>query len=241
MEEQDLRKNKVIKKILTIIALTFSVIALVGCSTKEDNKTTKNEDAVIKEDTSIPELVSIPQTNVVASTEKLPIATIKVKDYGSMELELYPSIAQNTVNNFISLANKGYYNGITFHRIVNKFMIQGGDPKGDGSGGPGYSIKGEFAANKIENKLLHKVGVISMARTAEVNSAGSQFFIMTSDADYLDGNYAGFGRIIKGLDVLTKLSEVKTAENDKPTKDVIIESITIDTKGIEYKEPEKIN
>ena len=177
---------------------------------------------------------------MVGSTKKLPIATIKVKDYGTMEVELYPNIAPNTVNNFIALAKKGYYDGLTFHRIIDNFMIQGGDPQGDGTGGPGYSIKGEFSANKVDNKLLHKVGVISMARSTEVDTAGSQFFIMTADATHLDGNYAGFGRVIKGLDVLTKLGKVKTGTNDKPAKDVVIESITIDTKGVEYKEPETI-
>jgi peptidyl-prolyl cis-trans isomerase B (cyclophilin B) len=238
-----MRKSNIIKKLSIMAIVTCSIIALVGCGAKEDttktDSTAKTEEVKQKEET--PELVSVPQTEVVGSTEKLPIATITVKDYGTMEVELYPNIAPNTVNNFISLAKKGYYNGITFHRIIDKFMVQGGDPQGNGAGGPGYSIKGEFSANKIENKLLHKVGVISMARSQDVNSAGSQFFIMTSDAPHLDGNYAGFGRVIKGLDVLTKLSKVKTGANDKPTKDVVIESITIDTKGVEYKEPEKVN
>lgn len=232
-----MKKSGIIKKITILAILTCSLVALVGCGSKEET-TTKTE--VSKKDDTITELVSLPQTDVVGSTEKLPIATIKVKDYGTMEVELYPNIAPNTVNNFIALAKKGYYDGLTFHRIIDNFMIQGGDPQGDGTGGPGYSIKGEFSANKVDNKLLHKVGVISMARSTEVDTAGSQFFIMTADATHLDGNYAGFGRVIKGLDVLTKLGKVKTGTNDKPAKDVVIESITIDTKGVEYKEPETI-
>lgn len=238
-----MRNSNIIKKLSIMAIVTCSIVALVGCGAKQDTTKTdskaKTEESKQKEDT--PELVSSPQTDVVGATEKLPVATITVKDYGTMEVELYPNIAPNTVNNFISLAKKGYYNGLTFHRIIDKFMVQGGDPQGNGSGGPGYSIKGEFSANKIENKLLHKIGVLSMARSQDVNSAGSQFFIMTADAPHLDGNYAGFGRVIKGLDVLTKLSKVKTGANDKPTKDVVIETITIDTKGVEYKEPEKVN
>jgi peptidyl-prolyl cis-trans isomerase B (cyclophilin B) len=217
-----MRMNSIIKRLTILAILACSLVVFVGCGSKE--ATTKTEES----------------TKQATTTGKLPIATIKVKDYGTMELELYPDIAPNTVNNFIYLAQKGTYNGLTFHRIIDKFMIQGGDPAGDGTGGPGYSIKGEFKANNFENKLLHEVGVISMARAADVNSAGSQFFIMTSVATNLDGNYAAFGKVIKGLDVLTTIGKVKTGANDKPSKDVIIESITIDTKGVEYKEPEKV-
>ncbi|WP_459836425.1 peptidylprolyl isomerase [Clostridium carnis] len=169
--------------------------------------------------------------------ENLPIATIVVKGYGTMEAELYPHIAPNTVNNFISLANKGFYNGLTFHRIIKGFMIQGGDPKGTGEGGPGYSIKGEFKSNGFENNLKHELGVLSMARTKIPDSAGSQFFIMTGTSSNLDGEYAAFGKIISGIDILEKVGVVKTSSNDRPVDEVIIESITVDTKGTDYKEP----
>ena len=209
-----MRKN-LKKYLLTMLATSLSLVVLVGCTSSKNNG--KKE----------------------GSTENLPIATIKIKDYGNIEAELYPDIAPNTVNNFISLANDGFYNNLTFHRIIEGFMIQGGDPEGTGGGGPGYSIKGEFKANGFENNLKHEKGVLSMARTNDPNSAGSQFFIMTEDASHLDGQYAAFGKVISGIDVLEKVEKVETDSNDKPKTDVIIESITVDTKGEKYKKPEK--
>lgn len=172
--------------------------------------------------------------------KELPIATIVIKNYGTIEAELYPHIAPNTVNNFISLANNGFYDGLTFHRIIKDFMIQGGDPNGNGSGGPGYSIKGEFTKNKFKNDLKHTEGVLSMARSQNKNSGGSQFFIMTKDSPHLDGQYAAFGKIIKGIDIVHEIENIKTGNNDKPEKDIVIESIKVDTKGIKYDAPEKI-
>lgn len=172
--------------------------------------------------------------------KELPIATIVIKNYGTIEAELYPHIAPNTVNNFISLANSGFYDGLTFHRIIKDFMIQGGDPNGNGSGGPGYSIKGEFTKNKFKNDLKHTEGVLSMARSQNKNSGGSQFFIMTKDSPHLDGQYAAFGKIIKGIDIVHEIENTKTGNNDKPEKDIVIESIKVDTKGIKYDAPEKI-
>ncbi|SFI99745.1 peptidyl-prolyl cis-trans isomerase B (cyclophilin B) [Terrisporobacter glycolicus] len=172
--------------------------------------------------------------------KELPIATIVIKNYGTIEAELYPHIAPNTVNNFISLANSGFYDGLTFHRIIKDFMIQGGDPNGNGSGGPGYSIKGEFTKNKFKNNLKHTEGVLSMARSQNKNSGGSQFFIMTKDSPHLDGQYAAFGKIIKGIDIVHEIENTKTGNNDKPEKDIVIESIKVDTKGIKYDAPEKI-
>lgn len=172
--------------------------------------------------------------------KELPIATIVIKNYGTIEAELYPHIAPNTVNNFISLANSGFYDGLTFHRIIKDFMIQGGDPNGNGSGGPGYSIKGEFTKNKFKNDLKHAEGVLSMARSQNKNSGGSQFFIMTKDSPHLDGQYAAFGKIIKGIDIVHEIENTKTGNNDKPEKDIVIESIKVDTKGIKYDAPEKI-
>ena len=176
-------------------------------------------------------------TTQVERPENLPIATIKVKDFGTIEAELYPDKAPNTVNNFISLANKDFYNGLTFHRVIKGFMIQGGDPDGDGTGGPGYTIKGEFTKNKFKNDLKHTEGVLSMARSQSKNSAGSQFFIMTNDAPHLDGLYASFGKVISGMDIVHKIENTETGFNDMPMKDVIIESIKVDTKGITYDEP----
>ena len=169
-----------------------------------------------------------------------PIATITMQDGGVMKLELYPDVAPNTVKNFIALANAGFYDGLTFHRIIAGFMIQGGDPNGTGSGGPGYSIKGEFTSNGFKNDLKHKRGVISMARTMVPDSAGSQFFIMHADYPYLDGEYAAFGMLLEGFDVLDAIATVQTNRNDAPLTPVVIDTIRVDTFGVDYGEPEKI-
>ena len=168
-----------------------------------------------------------------------PIVTITMNTGDVMKLELYPEIAPISVNNFISLVNKGFYDGIIFHRVIKGFMIQGGDPEGIGVGGPGYSIKGEFAANGFENKLKHTAGVLSMARSMNPNSAGSQFFIMHKDAPHLDGSYAAFGKIIEGMEVVNKIAEVRTDWNDKPMEPQVMEKVVVDTFGVEYPEPEK--
>ncbi len=170
---------------------------------------------------------------------KNPIVTFNMKGGDVFYVELYPDVAPNTVNNFISLVNKGFYNGLCFHRVIEGFMIQGGDPKGNGTGGPGYSIRGEFTKNGFKNNLKHKRGVISMARSMMPNSAGSQFFIMHADAPHLDGQYAAFGQVIDGMDVIDKIAAVNVDYNDKPLRDQIIESVTVDTDGEEYDEPEK--
>lgn len=168
-----------------------------------------------------------------------PIITIEMESGDIMKLELYPDVAPNTVKNFISLANKGYYNGLIFHRVIEGFMIQGGCPEGTGTGGPGYSIKGEFSQNGFKNDLKHEAGVISMARSMMPNSAGSQFFIMHKDAPHLDGAYAAFGKITEGMDVVNKIATVPTNFNDKPLEPQQIKSITVDTLGETYDEPEK--
>lgn len=167
-----------------------------------------------------------------------PIVTFEMKDGDKFYVELYPEVAPNTVNNFISLINKGFYNGLCFHRVIEGFMIQGGDPKGNGTGGPGYTIRGEFTKNGFKNNLKHKRGVISMARSMMPNSAGSQFFIMHADAPHLDGQYAAFGQVIDGMDVIDKIAEVNVDYNDKPLRDQVIKSVTVDTNGIEYDEPD---
>lgn len=167
-----------------------------------------------------------------------PIVTFEMKDGDVFYVELYPEIAPNTVNNFISLVKKGFYNGLCFHRVIEGFMIQGGDPKGNGTGGPGYTIRGEFSKNGFKNDLKHKRGVISMARSMMPNSAGSQFFIMHADAPHLDGQYAAFGQVIDGMDVIDKIAEVNVDYNDKPLRDQVIKSVMVDTNGVEYEEPE---
>ena len=163
-----------------------------------------------------------------------PIVTIQMKDLGTITVELYPDVAPNTVANFVTLAQSGFYDGLTFHRVIPGFMIQGGDPLGNGTGGPGYSIKGEFSQNGVKNDLKHTRGVISMARSMDPNSAGSQFFIMHADAPHLDGGYAAFGMVTDGLDVVDAIASVKTGANDKPVEDVVIEKMTVETFGVEY-------
>ena len=157
-----------------------------------------------------------------------PIVNIKIKDMGDIKAELYPEVAPITVENFVKLAGSGFYNGLTFHRIIPGFMIQGGDPEGTGLGGPGYSIKGEFAANGVPNSLIHTRGVLSMARSMNPDSAGSQFFIMHEDAPHLDGQYAAFGKVIEGIDVVDKVAAVKTDYNDRPLEPVVIEIMSVE-------------
>ncbi|WP_163194864.1 peptidylprolyl isomerase [Clostridium thermarum] len=169
-----------------------------------------------------------------------PIATIKMKNGGTLKAELYKDIAPNTVKNFVSLCNKGFYNGLIFHRVIPGFMIQGGDPDGNGTGGPGYSIKGEFTANGFKNDLKHTKGVLSMARAMHPDSAGSQFFIMVASAPHLDGQYAAFGKVLEGIEVADAIVSVPTDFRDKPYEDQVIESITVDTFGEELGEPEII-
>ncbi len=168
-----------------------------------------------------------------------PIVTIKMNTGDLIKVELYPEIAPNTVNNFISLVNKGFYNGVIFHRVISGFMIQGGDPKGVGTGGPGYSIKGEFTKNGFKNNLKHSRGVISMARSMLPNSAGSQFFIMHQNAPHLDGQYASFGKVIEGMEVVDKIASVETDYMDKPLTPQIMQEVTVDTFGVTYPDPEK--
>lgn len=168
-----------------------------------------------------------------------PIVTITMEDGSIIKVELYPEIAPNTVANFISLVKKGFYDGLTFHRIIRGFMIQGGCPQGTGTGGPGYHIKGEFSGNGVQNNLKHTKGVISMARAMDPNSAGSQFFIMHEDSPHLDGQYAAFGKVVEGIDAVDYIATVRTNPMDKPLTPVVIKSMTVDTKGKEYDEPVK--
>ena len=170
-----------------------------------------------------------------------PIVTIEMESGAVMTGELYPELAPNTVNNFIALANSGFYDGLIFHRVIPGFMIQGGCPQGNGMGGPGYEIDGEFSANGHKNDLKHTLGVLSMARTMAPNSAGSQFFIMVADAPHLDGQYAAFGMVIEGMDVVDEIAvQPRNMMTNKPKKPQVMKSVTVDTKGVEYPEPEKL-
>lgn len=168
-----------------------------------------------------------------------PVVTFTMENGDVMKAELYPDIAPVSVNNFISLIQKNFYDGLIFHRVIRGFMIQGGDPQGTGMGGPGYSIKGEFAANGFQNDLKHTEGVLSMARSMMPDSAGSQFFIMHKNAPHLDGSYAAFGKIIEGMDVVNKIAETPTDYSDRPLEDQKIAAVTVETFGVDYPEPEK--
>lgn len=169
-----------------------------------------------------------------------PIVTFTMENGDVMNAELYPDVAPNTVNNFISLVKKGFYDGLIFHRVIAGFMIQGGDPEGSGMGGPGYSIKGEFNYNGVENNLKHSRGVLSMARAQHPDSAGSQFFIMHADAPHLDGQYAAFGKLVEGEDVLDSIASIDTDWSDRPRTPQVMKTVTVDTFGVDYAEPETL-
>ncbi len=216
------------KKVISLLLAIVMIVSFAACTVTPDDSEKPAEAGV---------------TDLVSGN---PVATITVKDYGTMKVELYYEKAPNTVLNFISLANKGFYDGLTFHRIYAGFMIQGGCPEGNGTGDPGYSIKGEFSSNGFDNDLVHERGVISMARSNHPDSAGSQFFIMHEDSPHLDGQYAAFGKVIEGLDVLDAVAEsevtinMSSGEMSTPVKPVIIESVSVDTFGVDYAEPETL-
>ncbi len=218
----------------TLIITAILSLALIGCSTS--NKTSKEETNTGSNDNKEIYLSKETEKN---EGDKNPVATIEMEDGKIIKLELYPEIAPNTVRNFISLANSKFYDGLIFHRVISGFMIQGGDPEGTGMGGPDYSIYGEFTNNQFENTLLHTKGVISMARSNDKNSAGSQFFIMHGDTPSLDGDYAAFGKVIEGMDVVDSIAKVETGSDDRPKKDIKIKSISVDTFGVTYNEPVK--
>lgn len=173
-------------------------------------------------------------------SDQNPIVTFTMENGDVMKAELYPDVAPNTVNNFISLVKKGFYDGLIFHRVIAGFMIQGGDPEGSGMGGPGYSIKGEFNYNGVENNLKHSRGVLSMARAQHPDSAGSQFFIMHADAPHLDGQYAAFGKLVEGEDVLDSIASIDTDWSDRPRTPQVMKTVTVDTFGVDYAEPETL-
>ncbi|MBU3099148.1 MULTISPECIES: peptidylprolyl isomerase [Clostridium] len=225
---------KLLKKSMILFTLIFVVFAS-GCG----NIVQKKDDTTSKDVKT--------QTKVVTekgAKDKNPLVTIVMEDGSTIKIELYPEIAPNTVRNFVSLANSGFYNGLIFHRVIPGFMIQGGDPKGTGTGGPGYAIKGEFSENNFNNTLKHGRGVISMARSTDADSAGSQFFIVVADSDNnstaLDGKYASFGKVTKGMEIVDKIVSVDTGSNDKPKKDQKMKKVTVDTFGVKYGVVQKV-
>lgn len=214
------------RRLVLLSLMLLALFLFAGCQENDEDDTAKKEKA---EDATTYE-----------ETDKKPIVTITMEDGREITAELYPNIAQNTVNNFIELIENEFYDGVIFHRVIPGFMIQSGDPEGTGMGDPGYSIKGEFENNGVENDLKHEKGVLSMARREDPDSAGSQFFIMTGEAASLDGNYAAFGKVIDGMDVAEDISEVERDSNDMPKEDQVIEKITVDLEGYDAKPPEKI-
>ncbi len=187
--------------------------------------------------TTEPQPISTIRTKEINMAQN-PVVTIEMENGDIMKAELYPEIAPNTVNNFISLINHNFYDGVIFHRVINGFMLQGGDPDGTGMGGPGYSIKGEFTSNGFKNDLKHEPGVLSMARTMLPNSAGSQFFIMHKTSPHLDGDYAAFGKVIEGMEVVNKIAETATDWSDRPVEEQKMKKVTVETFGVDYPEPE---
>lgn len=206
---------------VSLLALILVLGMLSGCGNEKDQ----------------PKKQASTETSVRSDQD--PIVTIEMDNGDKIKIELYPDIAPNTVNNFVTLVKKGFYDGTIFHRVIPGFMIQGGDPEGTGMGGPGYSIPGEFTTNGFKNELKHTKGVISMARGESPDSAGSQFFIMAGDAGHLDGLYAAFGKVIEGMDVVEQIVQLPRNQDDRPDTPPVMKKVTVDTKGVEYQEPSK--
>ena len=209
-------------KIIFSFVLITLIFTLTGCGTQGENVTNESEKT----------------SNYASSVTEKPIVTITMENDEKILIELDPSVAPNTVANFVSLVEKGFYDGVIFHRVIPDFMIQGGDPEGNGTGGADYTIKGEFSENGFENNLKHDRGVISMARSNDPNSASSQFFIMVKESPHLDGKYAAFGKVIEGMEVVDDIVSVERDGADKPLKDQTMKSVTVDTKGFDYPDPE---
>jgi len=239
-QAERIMRKRIIKAIVTAaiaVALFVGIVALIYNATNDTTATGAAATAAADETAAANETASADETaqNSDYARDDDPVATITMADGGVITVELYPAAAPNTVANFIELANSGYYDGLTFHRVISGFMIQGGDPDGDGTGGPGYAIAGEFSENGVDNGLTHTRGVISMARSSTgYDTAGSQFFIMHADGTYLDGQYAAFGEVTSGMDVVDEIASVEVDGNNKPLTDVVFESIRVDTKGVEY-------
>ena len=229
--------------IVMCIIFAFIFIQQIGRQAPDEFAfLTSEEEAALQNniDNDNPQIEENLATNERSSDMSLPIVTITMEGGGVIKLELYPEIAPNTVNNFIYLANSGFYNGLIFHRVIPGFMIQGGCPDGSGMGNPGYSIRGEFGNNNFPNSIRHERGVISMARAQPFDSAGSQFFIMHADAFFLDNDYASFGRVLEGIEIVDQIAGTQTGPMDRPVSEQVIKEITVETFGVEFPEPEKL-
>jgi peptidyl-prolyl cis-trans isomerase B (cyclophilin B) len=221
------------KAIQFMFVALLAVLMLAGCGTeKEKEQTTDNKSADSGEKTAV-------NSDYASKVEENPIVTITMDNDEKIQIELYPEVAPNSVANFVSLVEQGFYDGLTFHRVIPEFMIQGGDPSGNGTGGPDYSIPGEFSSNGFENTLKHDRGVLSMARSQDPNSAGSQFFIMVKDSPHLDGEYAAFGKVIEGMEVVDAIVSTERGAQDLPVEEQKMKTVKVDTKGFDYPEPEK--
>jgi peptidyl-prolyl cis-trans isomerase B (cyclophilin B) len=245
------RKNPAI----LLVMLSLLLIVVSGCGAKPANNggsasnggsnaagnTANSETSPPPKESSAPEN-GATGSGLPSDTASHPVVTIEMADGGIIKAELYPEVAPNTVNNFISLIQKGFYDGTIFHRVIPGFMIQGGDPDGTGMGGPDYSIAGEFSGNGFNNNLVHTQGILSMARSQDVNSAGSQFFIMTADAPHLDGSYAAFGKVIdeESLKIVDAIVNLPRDGSDRPEKPPVMKKVTVDTLGVTYPEPQKV-
>lgn len=218
------------KKVYLAMCLLVIAIVLVACGTKSDEGNFENHSA-----NGPTETLNYPE-----EVNDNPIITITMEDNGQIVIELEPKVAPNTVANFVSLVEQGFYDGLIFHRVIPGFMIQGGDPLGNGTGGPDYSIEGEFTTNGFENNMKHERGVISMARTNDPNSAGSQFFIMVEESPSLDGEYAAFGKVVKGMEIVDAIVSVERDQGNKPLKDQVMKKVEVDTRGSDYPEPKKV-
>ncbi|MFE6167867.1 peptidylprolyl isomerase [Viridibacillus arvi] len=207
-------------KLVFIVLSIMAVIALTGCGTSKDDEKVKDTSSYAPE------------------VKEKPVVTITMENDQKIVMELDPEVAPNTVANFVSLVKKGFYDGLIFHRVIPGFMVQGGDPSGNGMGGPDYAIKGEFLSNGFENNLKHERGVVSMARSQDPNSAGSQFFIMVDTSDQLDGEYAAFGKVTEGMDVVDEIVNAERNDSDKPLKEQKMKKVEVDTKGFDYPKPE---
>jgi peptidyl-prolyl cis-trans isomerase B (cyclophilin B) len=226
-------RNRFTVSLLTIVAL---LLIVTGCGGKEK---TNQSDASATGNGAASTQEASPMNGVDTSGDN-PIVTIEMDSGKTIKVELYPKVAPNTVNNFISLVKKGFYDGTIFHRIIPGFMIQGGDPDGTGMGGPDYSIAGEFTQNGFENNLKHTAGVLSMARAQNPDSAGSQFFLMVADSPHLDGAYASFGKVIEGMDAVNEIVKLPRNSNDRPNTPPVMKKLTVDTRGVDAPEPEVI-
>ncbi|MNM58195.1 putative bifunctional phosphatase/peptidyl-prolyl cis-trans isomerase [compost metagenome] len=226
---------------ILIVMLMMFVLVLSACGAKKNAADTGSQAApAAPAETSKDTATESLQDKITNKDSKNPVVTIEMDSGKTIKVELYPKVAPNTVNNFISLVKKGFYDGTIFHRVIPGFMIQGGDPEGTGAGGPGYNIKGEFTQNNFQNDLKHTRGVISMARTKMPDTAGSQFFIMAADYPGLDGQYASFGKVTEGMDVVDEIVNQPRDAKDAPNTKQVMKKVTVDTFGVDYKEPETL-